>query len=327
MKRRTVLASLLLPALPIESGPAAAQDVYPSRPIQMIVPFPPGGVADITGRPTAHVMGKLLKQSVVVQNKGGAGGSVGTAQAARSAPDGYTILMALSSISVLPVADRLQGRPPAYELEQFAPIALISADPTVLVVREDGPYRTLKDLVEAAKAKPGTINYGSSGVYGTLHVAMELFADAAGIKLFHIPYQGGGPAVAALLGGQIDALASGPSAAMGQIRAGKMRALAVWGDTRLASLPDVPSMKELGYDATFYIWSGLFAPAATAPPILATLRDTVRRTVEDAEFKEAMAKVQTPIAYLDAPEFKTFLDRDAARLKIAVERIGKVPEN
>lgn len=324
MQRRALIAGTAL--LPLAFG-AAAQDTFPSRPIQMIVPFPPGGVADITGRPTAHVMGKLLKQSVVVQNRPGAGGSVGAAQAARSAPDGYTILMALSSISVLPVADRLQGRTPAYELDQLAPIALISADPTVLVVREDGPYKTLKDLVDAAKARPGTINYGSSGVYGTLHVAMEIFASAAGIKLFHIPYQGGGPAVAALLGGQIDALASGPSAAIGQIKAGKMRALAVWGDKRLASLPDVPSMKELGYDATFYIWSGLFAPAATPQPVMAVLRDAVRRTVADPEFKDAMAKVETPIAYLDASEFKIFLDRDSQRLRVAVERIGKVPEN
>ena len=323
MRRRALIAgALMLPALP-----AAAQEIFPTRPIQMIVPFPPGGVADITGRPVAHVMGRLLKQSVVVVNKGGAGGAVGAAQAAHAQPDGYTILMALSSISVLPVADRLQGRPPAYELDQLAPIALISADPTVLVVRADGPYRTLKDLVDAAKAKPATINYGSSGVYGTLHVAMEIFAEAAGIKLFHIPYQGGGPAVAALLGGQIDALASGPAAAIGQIKGGKMRALAVWGDKRLASMPDVPSMKELGYDATFYIWSGLFAPAATPQPIMSVLRDTVKRTVEDAEFKDAMAKVETPIAYLDAPAFKTFLDRDAERLRIAVERIGKVPEN
>ena len=323
MRRRALIAgALMLLALP-----AAAQEVFPTRPIQMIVPFPPGGVADITGRPVAHVMGRLLKQSVVVVNKGGAGGAVGAAQAAHAAPDGYTILMALSSISVLPVADRLQGRPPAYQLDDLAPIALVSADPTVLVVRAEGPYRTLKDLVDAAKAKPATINYGSSGVYGTLHVAMEIFAEAAGIKLFHIPYQGGGPAVAALLGGQIDALASGPAAAIGQIKAGKMRALAVWGDKRLASMPDVPSMKELGYDATFYIWSGLFAPAATPPAVMSVLRDAVRRTVEDAEFKDAMAKVETPIAYLDAPEFKVFLDRDAARLRLAVERIGKVPEN
>ena len=325
MRRKASLLTAFLGVLALQ--PAMAQETYPTRPIQMVVPFPPGGVADITGRPTAQVMGRLLKQSVVVVNKPGAGGSVGAASAARATPDGYTILMALSSISVLPVADRLQGRPPAYELDQFAPLALISADPTVLVVRADGPYRTLKDFVEAAKAKPGTINYGSSGVYGTLHVAMEILAGAADIKLFHIPYQGGGPAVAALLGGQIEALASGPSAAIGQIKAGKMRALAVWGDKRLASMPDVPSMKELGYDATFYIWSGLFAPAATPPAILAALRDAARRTAEDAEFKEIMAKVETPIAYLDAPEFKTFLDRDAARLRTAVERIGKVPEN
>jgi len=156
---------------------------------------------------------------------------------------------------------------------------------------------------------------------------MEILAQAADIKLFHIPYQGGGPAVAALLGEQIDALASGPAPAMGQIKAGKMRALAVWGDKRLASMPDVPSMKELGYDATFFIWSGLFAPAATPAPILATLREAARRTAEDPEFREAMAKVDTPITYLDAPDFTTFLDRDAARLKGAVERIGKVPEN
>jgi len=308
------------------AAPARAQEAFPARPIQMIVPFPPGGVADITGRPTAQVMGRLLRQTVVVVNKPGAGGSVGAAQAARAAPDGYTILMALSSVSVLPVADRLQGRPPAYELDQLAPIALISADPTVLVVGADGPYRTLKDLVEAARARPGTINYGSSGVYGTLHVAMEIFAGAAGIRLFHIPYQGGGPAVAALLGGQIDCLASGPAAAIGQIKGGKMRALAVWGDKRLASLPDVPSMAELGYDATFYIWSGLFAPAATPAPVMAILRDAVKRTVAEPDFKEAMAKVETPIAWLDAPEFKAFLARDAERLRVAVERIGKVPE-
>jgi tripartite-type tricarboxylate transporter receptor subunit TctC len=306
---------------------AAAQDAFPSRPIQLIVPFPPGGVADITGRPTAAIMSKILKQPIVVVNKPGAGGAVGMAQAARAAPDGYTLLMALSSISVLPVADRLQGRTPSYELDQLAPVALISADPTVLVVRADGPYKTLKDLVDAAKARPGEINYGSSGVYGTLHVAMEIFAAAADIKLFHIPYQGGGPAVAALLGGQIDALASGPAAAMGQIKGGKMRALAVWGDTRLASLPDVPSMKELGYDATFFIWSGLFAPAALPAPIMDRLRQAARQTVDDGEFKEAMIKIETPIAYLDAPAFKIFLERDAKRLAAAVERIGKVPEN
>ncbi|MDB5928116.1 MAG: Tat pathway signal protein [Betaproteobacteria bacterium] len=308
------------------AGLVGAQDNYPSKPIQMVVPFPPGGVADITGRPTALVMSKLLRQPIVIVNKPGAGGAIGMATVAKGRADGYTLLMALSSVSIIPVAERLQGREPSYELNQLAPVALISADPTVLVVRADGPYKTIKDFVAAAKSQPGKINYGSSGVYGTLHVAMEIFAQAAGIRLYHIPYQGGGPAVTALLGGQIEALASGPSAAIAQIKGGKMRALGVWGDKRLASLPEVPSMKELGYDATFYIWSGLFAPSGTPAPIMQKLRSTVRSTVNDPEFKDAMSKIDTPIAYLDAPEFQPFLARDAKRLEAAVIRIGKVDE-
>ena len=305
---------------------ACAQDSYPSKPITMIVPFPPGGVADITGRPLAAMMEKTLKQPVVVVNRTGAGGALGMSQVAKSAPDGYTILMGLSSISIFPVSDRINGRQPAYEMKDFAPIALVSSDPTVLVVRAESTYRTLKDFVDAAKANPGKINYSSSGVYGTLHVAMEIFANAAGIKLFHVPYQGGGPAVTALLGGQVEALASGPAAAIGQIKGGKMRALAAWSDKRLALMPELPTFKELGYDAEFYIWAGVFAPAATPQPILARLREAVRATVADPDFKAAMDKVATPISYLDAPEFQKFWDNDAKRLAIALEKIGKVEE-
>src|SRR3954452_14007633 len=176
------------------SGAVFAQD-YPSRPITMINPFPPGGVVDIVGRPLAALMEKSLRQPVVMLNREGAGGAVGFAAAAKAPPDGYTILMGLSSISIFPVSDRINGKAPPYELKDFAPIALVTADPTVLVVRTDSPYRSVKDFVEAAKANPGKINYSSSGVYGTLHVAMEMFASAAGIKLFHVPYKGGRPAV------------------------------------------------------------------------------------------------------------------------------------
>ncbi|HEX6295824.1 MAG TPA: tripartite tricarboxylate transporter substrate binding protein [Burkholderiales bacterium] len=303
---------------------AWAQD-YPSKPITMIVPFPPGGVADIVGRPLAAVMEKSLKQPVIVVNRTGAGGAIGMAAAAKAEPDGYTILMALSSISIFPVSDPLNGKTPPYQLKDFAPIALVTADPTVLVVSGDSPYRSIKDFVAAAKANPGKINYSSSGVYGTLHVAMEMFANAAGIQLFHVPYQGGGPAVTALLGGQVQALASGPAAAIGQIKAGKMRALAGWGDKRLALMPDLPTFKELGYkDVEFYIWSAVVAPAATPGPVQAKLREAVRQAVADPAFKGAMDKVGTPISYLDAPEFKKFWDADAARLKTAVEKIGKI---
>ena len=317
---RVCLAFLSL----ILSLSAWGQD-YPSKPVTMIVPFPPGGVADIVGRPLAAVMEKSLKQPVVVENRTGAGGAIGMAAAAKADPDGYTILMALSSISIFPVSDPLNGKAPPYELKDLAPIALVTADPTVLVVSADSPYKTIKDFVAAAKANPGKINYSSSGVYGTLHVAMEMFANAAGIELFHVPYQGGGPAVTALLGGQVQALASGPAAAIGQIKAGKMRALAGWGDKRLALMPDLPTFKELGYkDVEFYIWSAVVAPAATPAPVQQKLREAVRQAVADPAFKGAMDKVGTPISYLDAPEFRKFWDADAARLKTAVQKIGKI---
>jgi tripartite-type tricarboxylate transporter receptor subunit TctC len=282
---------------------AAAQE-YPVKPVTMIVPVPPGGVADIVGRPLAATMEKALKQPVVVVNRTGAGGAVGMGVAAKAPADGYTILMALSSISIFPVSDRINGTTPPYELKDFAPIALITADPTVLVVRADSPWHDLKDFVATAKAYPNKINYSSSGVYGTLHVAMEIFANAAGIQLFHVPYQGGGPALTALLGGQVHALASGPAPAVGQIKAGKVRALASWGTERLALLPDVPTFKELGYDAEFYIWSGVFVPVATPSSITTKLRDAVRQAANSPEFKAAMEKVQTPVHYLDAPEFQ-----------------------
>ena len=303
-----------------------AQEPYPSKPITMIVPFPPGGVADIVGRPLAAQMEKTLKQPVVVVNRTGAGGAVGMAAVAKAAPDGYTILMGLSSISIFPVSDRINGKTPSYEMKDFAPIALITADPTVLVVSADSPWKNLKEFVESAKAYPNKINYSSSGVYGTLHVSMEIFANAAGIKLFHVPYQGGGPALTALLGGQVHALASGPAPAVGQIKAGKMRALASWSTERLPLMPDVPTFKELGYDAEFYIWSGVFAPAAIPTPVLDRLRAAVREAATSPEFKGAMEKVQTPVNYLDAPAFRTYWEKDAARLKVALEKIGKVEE-
>ncbi len=320
---RTIPAGV---ALLLTLGTAMAQDSYPSKPVTMVVPFPPGGVADIVGRPLASQMEKALKQPVVVVNRTGAGGAVGMASVAKAAPDGYTILMGLSSISIFPVSDRINGKTPSYEMKDFAPIALITADPTVLVVSADSPWKNLKEFVESAKAYPGKINYSSSGVYGTLHVAMEIFANAAGIKLFHVPYQGGGPALTALLGGQVHALASGPAPAVGQIKAGKMRALASWSSERLPLMPEVPTFKELGYDAEFYIWSGVFAPAAIPTPVLDRLRAAVREAANSPEFKGAMEKVQTPVSYLDAPAFRTYWERDAARLKVALEKIGKVEE-
>ena len=219
-------SSLVLVAAMLASAPAFAQDAFPSRPITMIVAFPPGGVADITARPTAFAMEKVLKQRVIIENKPGAAGATGNAYVANSKPDGYTLLMALSSISVIPEAERLQGKKPPYELAQFAPIALISADPVVLVVREESPWKSLKDFVQDAKSRPGKISYSSSGIFGALHMPYTLLEHATGITLWHVPYNGGGPAVQALLGGQVDSTVGGPAAMIGQIKGKRFRPLA-----------------------------------------------------------------------------------------------------
>ena len=320
----SVLAVLIGAAL---GQPAAAQEPYPSRPISLVVPFPPGGVADLTARPVAAAMEKALKQPVGVVNKTGAAGAVGMQFVATNKPDGYTLLLALSSISIIPEADKLFGRPPAFTVDQFAPVALISADPTILVVRAESPWKTAKEFIEDAKKRPNQISYSSSGIYGTLHMAMELLSHAAGIKLRHVPYGGAGPALTALLGGHVDALASGPSVVLPQIKAGKLRALAGWGDKRVAALPDLPTFKELGYpEAEFYIWAGLFAPKGTPEPVLAKLREATRAAVADPDFKSAMDKIETPIAFKQGAEFQKFFEADAQRLAEGVRKVGRVEQ-
>ena len=306
------------------SASVFAQSDYPSKPVTMIVPFPPGGVADITARPLAEAMGRMLKQPIVVENKAGAGGGVGMSYVAKSKADGYIVLLALSSISIIPEADKILGRDPMFTLNQLVPIARFTADPTVLAVRADSPWKSAKDMVEAAKKAPGAVPYGSSGNYGTMHVPMEMLAASANVKMLHVPYTGAGPAVVALLGGSVDALSTGPSSVMGQVKAGKVRVLASWGDARLAALPDVPTLKELGYDAQFSQWTGLFVPAGTPPDVIAKLREAAKAAVNDETFKGALARVDTPIQYLDAPQFQVFWDADSRKLADAVKKIGKV---
>ncbi|UDG74046.1 tripartite tricarboxylate transporter substrate binding protein [Achromobacter sp. 77] len=297
---------------------------YPERPVTLVVPFPPGGVADTIARPIAQALGDKLGQPIVIENKGGAGGAIGIGQAGRAKPDGYTLLMSLSSISILPAADRLLERKPAYQLDQFVPIARITADPTVLVVRADAPYKTLDEFLEAARKQGGKLSYGSSGIYGTMHVPMEMLQNAAGIKMMHVPFTGAGPAVQALVGGQVDALATGPSSVMQLIQAGRVRPLAHWGDGKLESLPQVPSLKSKGLDASFVQWSGIFALAGTPPAVIDKLRQAVKQIAEDPAVQARIAGTGSPVQYLDAPAFDDYWKKDSASLEVAVNRIGKV---
>ncbi|HEV7414299.1 MAG TPA: tripartite tricarboxylate transporter substrate binding protein, partial [Casimicrobiaceae bacterium] len=208
--------------------------------------------------------------------------------------------------------------------DQLVPIARLTADPTVLAVRADSRWKTLQEFVADARKRPGAISYGSSGNYGTMHVPMEMLASDAGIKLLHVPYTGAGPAVVGLLGGNIDAVASGPSTVIQHVKAGTIRVLASWGDHRLASLPDAPTLSESGFNAVFFQWSGLFAPAGTPAPVLAKLRDAARITASDPRFVAALATVETPVQYLDAPELQRFWDADAQKLGAVVRRVGKL---
>ena len=313
-------------ALPLIGAEAVGQPSWPTRNLMMVVPFPPGGQADFAARPMAAALEKILGRPVVVENRaGGAGGSIGNAIVARAAPDGYTLLMALSSLAVLPEADRLFGREPAYEVSQLFPLARVLADPTLFAVPASAPWQSIHDFVEDAKKRPGQIPYGSSGPYGTLHVAMEMFASSANIKLLHVPFRGAGPALAGLLSATVEALASAPSVVKPQVDAGKLRVLANWGAKRIDSFPKVPTFKELGYaDVEFYIWAGIFTPKGVPEPVIARLREAVREAIKSPDVVSVFDAAGSPAAYQDAPEFADFVKVDSARLIAAVKKMGKL---
>jgi tripartite-type tricarboxylate transporter receptor subunit TctC len=314
-----MILSVLLPGL------AGADQPFPSRPLTIVNPFPPGGQADLTGRPLASSLERLLKQPVVITNKSGAAGAVGMQTVAVAKPDGYTVLVTVPAVSTIPEVDRLFGRPPTFTREQFAPIARINADPCILVVNAEQPWRSLKELLDDARRRPGEITYSSSGPYGASHVPTEMLLHAAGgLKMRHLPTTGGGPATTAVLGGHAAFWMSTTGPAAPHVKSGKFRALAVTSAARHPHYPDVPTLKELGYDVEYYLWVGLFVPKATPAAAVKALREAVKQAVDDPAFKSAMEKIQVPIAYQDADEFRAWWDADAARLVEAVARIGRV---
>lgn len=326
---RTIRAVVAMAAVCVASGFIAATGYaqgYPSRPVTLIVPFPPGGIGDLIGRPFAATMEKHLKQSLVVTNRPGAAGAIGNAAVANARPDGYTTLAAITSVLIIPEADKLFNRAPAYTLSQLAPIALISADPTLLVVHASVPTNSIKDLVALAKSKPNQVSYSSSGVYGALHIPMAMFGDAAGLKLRHIPTSGGGPALTTLLGGHADMSSGGTAAVEAHVKAKRLKALGNWGAQRHTGMPDVPTFKELGYDIEYYLWWGFMAPAGLPEPVMKALRDATRNTVNDPDFKSAMGKLNTVVNYQDGPDFQKFIDGELARLAKVVQRIGRVED-
>ncbi|HEY0441383.1 MAG TPA: tripartite tricarboxylate transporter substrate binding protein [Xanthobacteraceae bacterium] len=314
---------LALAALPAGASLGFAQEQYPTRTVTMVVPFPAGGSADMAGRPVAAALAEKFGRNVVVENKGGAGGGVGHAFVARAEPDGHTLLMTLPSLAVIPEANRLLGQPVQYEFDQFAPIARVFADAVILTVKKSSPWKTLDDFVQDVRKNPGQIPYGSSGKFGTVHLAMEMFLNAAGLKMQHVPYQGGAPAFNALLSDQVPIIPSLESIAKGHLESGDVRVLAQWGTERLPSFKDAPTLQEAGFkDVVYVLWAGLFAPRATPERVQKVLRDAIRGYMQDPAVQQRFLKAGSQPGYLDAPEFAAFLKDDTARLLSVVRKVG-----
>jgi tripartite-type tricarboxylate transporter receptor subunit TctC len=320
MKGLTVAVALALGfALPA----ANAQEAYPSRAISIIVPNPPGGMNQITAQPLSAVIEKLTKQPAPVLNKPGGTAAVGTAYVATQKPDGYNMLVTTPNIYLVIEKNKAQNVESPYKLEQIQPIALTSADPLVLSVQTEAPYKSVKDFIADAKAKEGQLAYSSSGPFGVTHVPFAMFLHANGLRMRHVPTTGGGPAVTQLLGGHVQATAQGVAAVATFIKGGKLRGLASFGAKRHSSLPDVPTFKELGQDLEAYLWVGLFTTAGLPEPTFKAMRDLVRRAIHDPLYQQSMQKASVEIDYRDTPEFIQFFQADYKRLAPVVTMLAK----
>jgi tripartite-type tricarboxylate transporter receptor subunit TctC len=322
MDRRRFLIGTAASAL--AAAPAFAQEAFPSHAITIINAFPPGGANDIVTRPLAAAMEPILKQPVVVETKAGAAGQVGAQFVAAAKPDGYTLLSHNTGISGYAEVDKLFGRPPKITRADFIPLARVVAEPILLLVNDQQPYKTLSEFLAAAKAHPDTLVFSSGGLYGASHLPLAYLEKATGpLRLRHLPTNGGGPAIIAILGNNAQVTTQSVSATLPHIKAGKLRPLAVFSATRSKSLPDVPTLKELGFDVEYYLWVGIFAPRGTPPEIVTTLRAAIGKAVQSDQFKTALANAGQELAYLDGPEFQKFWDIDGRRTDEAVMSIGR----
>jgi tripartite-type tricarboxylate transporter receptor subunit TctC len=325
MQRRIVLYSVgVLAGGALLPGLTHAQGVYPDHPINLVIPFPPGGLADTVGRMLVPALEAALGKPLVPVNRAGAAGAIGAASVVNAKADGYTLLFTLSSISTLPEQSRVNNQKPSFLLNQLKPVARVSTDPMVVLTHADSPYKDFRQLLADAKVRPGVVSYGSSGVYGTVHVPAEMLAHAAGVKFNHIPYTGGGPLLQGLLGKQVDFTLLPRSSSMVHLRGGRVRALAVLDNQRWPQLPDVPTTRELGLDVNYLPWTGLLAPEGTPEPILAKLRGAVSQVIKSPAFLASLEKSEGTLAYMDSAEFQKFWDSEIGRLNEVIKLIGKM---
>ena len=321
---RLMNSVLLFLAFCIGASASLAQD-YPSRPITITVPNPPGGMNQIHAQPLSAILERLTGQPVPIVNRPGGTAAVGTAYVANQPPDGYNILINVPNVYLVIEKDRLFGVKTPYSLDQIELIALLSADPVIMVVHPAMPVKSPKELAALAKARPNEIVFSSSGPYGITHVPTAMFMDAAGIKMRHLPTTGGGPALLQALGGHSQVTGGGPAALYPHINSGKLRAVASYGVKAHPALPDVPTFKSLGYqNVEAYLWVGLFTAAGVPEPTLKRLREFIGKAANDPGFRQALEKVKVVPDYRDAPAFREFFDADHKRMAAAIRKIGGI---
>jgi tripartite-type tricarboxylate transporter receptor subunit TctC len=300
--------------------PALAADGFPDRPLRMIVPFPPGGSVDVVARIAGQKMTEIAGQSIVVDNRGGASGNIGSELAARAPADGYTIMMTTIPLVVNP---SLFSKVPYDVVRDFAPISLIAAAPFVLAVHPSLPAKSVKELVALARARPGQLNYSSAGSGTNLHIAAELFKNLSGTNIVHVPYKGGGPALSALLGGEAQLSFLGVVAVVPHVKSGKMRALALTATKRSAVLPDLPTIAEAGVAGyEFASWYGVLAPAGTPAPRITKLHDILVRSLRSPDLAGRMATEGADIIAGSPQQFAAYLKTELTKWARVVKDSG-----
>jgi len=320
MNKYVKLAAVLLAAFTLQ---AFAQE-YPSKPVHVVITFPPGSATDIVGRVVCQKLSEFWGQPVVVENRGGAGGSIGSAIVAKAAPDGYTLLINSSAHAVNPA---IYAKLPYDTLKDFVDIAALAGQPNVLVVPPNSPYKSVADLIAAAKAKPGAINFASAGVGSGTHLNLEKFKLATGINVTHIPYKGTQEVLTDLLGGRVDFYFAPISAAMSAMRSGKLRPLAVSTAKRSSQLPDVPTVAESGAPGfEFTLWFGLWGPAGVPANIVEKINKDVNRAVADPGVSAQLAKLGNDTMSMSSAEFSRFVRREIDDYAKVIKAAGIKPQ-
>jgi tripartite-type tricarboxylate transporter receptor subunit TctC len=308
------LVIILISILSIVTTSVFAGD-YPTRPITLIVPMAPGGGSDILGRAFASVAKKFLEQPIVAVNKPGAAGMIGGQAGAQAAPDGYTLTVNSTSITCAIGWEIVNGRTPPFLPKDFASIVSLNMSPALIIVPFDSPWQKVADLVNDARTRPGHYAFCSGGLYGSSHIPAELFTRALGLKFRHVPYTGGGPCISSVVGKHVDFSTQYPSSTIPLVRGNKLKILAIQGDKRLNSMPDIPTVKELGIDAEWYQCIAIAAPQKTPMPIIQKLREVAKKVVEDESYTKVVENMGDEVRFLIGDDMAKNWENESEKVK------------